>query len=1038
MSSLGAIIIRDCKIAIMEQKNSDKAFIGIDVGSVSIKIAVILANNYAIPYQKLCSNGKFFHISSQKSRGILTSKRILLSKYQRALGEPVKVTHDILKELFKHIPINEIGGIGVTGSGGKYISELLNIKLENEFCAIARGIGLLYPQVKTVLEMGGDNSKYMRIEADQANGKVAIIDYEKNGDCAAGTGSFMDQQASRLLFNVEDVGDIVMTAERAPSIAGRCSVFAKSDMIHAQQKGFSPPEVLKGLCEAVVRNFKGTITKSKEIVPIVAFIGGVAGNKGVIAAVKTIFNLNENDFFVPQDYLWLGAIGAAFLASSNEQKNKYPSLDRLSSDTQRSKQNFPITKPLSMKNVILLRNTVNPYCAEGKTGKMGVYLGLDIGSVSTNFALIDEEGNVIKEIYTRTNARPIEVVNYGLKEIGDEFGSQIHVLGVGTTGSGRELIGELICADTINDEITAHKTGAMHISEKLLDKKVDTIFDIGGQDSKYISIEDDVVVDFTMNEACAAGTGSFLEEQAEKLGINIKNQFAQLAFQSKNPLRLGERCTVFMERDVGSYLNKNADKADIVAGLSYSVVINYLNRVVRGRKIGDVIYFQGGTAYNDSVAAAFSILLNKKIIVPPYNGVIGAIGAAILARKKISKINLPSTFRGFNLSEINYTLRYFTCKGCTNYCDVSEFNVQGEKTYWGDKCSERYRKKVKTKKKPVIENLMKLREQLLLDGYQPGINNSPSIGLPRSMYFYDRFPFWNAYFTDLGFQVIISEKTNNQIINWGVDTIVAEPCFPIAVAHGHIKDLIEKDVDYIFQPNIINSETEFSQTQSYYCPWGQTLPFVFCNNLAFKAIKDRILKPTIHFREGSKRIKKELEKMAATLGISRAKSDRAVEKAYQVQREFENNLHQAGQQALETLRAHNELGLVLLGRSYNIHDKAINLNVPEKLRKFFGVNVLPMDFMPLGFIDIYDIHENMFWSYGKKIIQAAKLVSQNPNLHIIYITNFKCGPDSYIKHYIRDASHKPFLSLQFDGHSNDAGIMTRCEAYLDSKGFLAV
>jgi len=511
-----------------------------------------------------------------------------------------------------------------------------------------------------------------------------------------------------------------------------------------------------------------------------------------------------------------------------------------------------------------------------------------------------------------------------------------------------------------------------------------------------------------------------------------------LALQSKKPLRLGERCTVFMERDVGSYLNKSADKADIVAGLSYSVVINYLNRVVRGRKIGNVIYFQGGTAYNDSVAAAFSIILNKKIIVPPYNGVIGAIGAAILAREKITKTNLPSTFRGFNFSAISYTLRYFTCKGCTNFCNVSEFNVEGEKTYWGDKCSERYRNKVKTKKKPAIENLIKLREDLLLQGYQQSINNSPTIGLPRSMYFYDRFPFWNAFFTDLGFHVVISDKTNNQIINWGVDTIVAEPCFPIAVAHGHIQDLIGKNVDYIFQPNIINSETEFPQTQSHLCPWGQTLPFVFCNNLAFKAVKERILRPTVHFRDGVKRVKKDLWKMTSTLGISRTNSDRAVEKAYKTQKDFEKKLKQAGREALDTLEVHNELGLVLLGRSYNIHDKAINLNVPEKLRNFYGVNVIPIDFLPLEFIDIYDIHENMFWNYGKKILQAAKFVGQNPNLHIIYVTNFKCGPDSYIKHYIRDASHKPFLSLQFDGHSNDAGVMTRCEAYLDSKGFLEV
>jgi predicted CoA-substrate-specific enzyme activase len=267
--------------------------------------------------------------------------------------------------------------------------------------------------------------------------------------------------------------------------------------------------------------------------------------------------------------------------------------------------------------------------------KVEAYLGIDIGSVSTNLVVIDHEGKLLHEIYLRTQGRPIEVVSAGLKEIEEKFGDRLEVRGVGTTGSGRELVGELVGADTVNDEITAHKTGATYVCNQLGMEPVDTIFEIGGQDSKFIRLDKGIVVDFTMNEACAAGTGSFLEEQAEKLGVSIKGEFASLALASKRPARLGERCTVFMERDVTALLLKGAEVGDLCAGLAYSVALNYLNRVVRGRKIGNTIFFQGGTAYNDAVAAAFSLILQKPIIVPPHNGVIGAIGMALIASERM-------------------------------------------------------------------------------------------------------------------------------------------------------------------------------------------------------------------------------------------------------------------------------------------------------------------------------------------------------------------------------------------------------------------
>ena len=389
-------------------------------------------------------------------------------------------------------------------------------------------------------------------------------------------------------------------------------------MIHAQQTGFKPEEVLKGLCEAVARNYRSSIIKSKKIITPVLFIGGVAKNTGVVNALKQVLKLNNDELRVPEYYAWIPAIGTALAEKNAANHTGLPDFKILSEYTENLTKNTNTSAPLSMKNVILLRDIAKPEILNKPENRIKAYLGVDVGSVSTNLAIIDSNGKMLKEIYTKTEGRPVEIVGECLREIERELADKIVICGVGTTGSGRELIGELIGSDTINDEITAHKTGAEFLARTMLDTEPDTIFEIGGQDSKFISIENGVVVDFAMNEACAAGTGSFLEERAEELNISIKNEFAQMALSSLSPVKLGERCTVFMQQDVATQQQKGVDKADIAAGLAYSIVYNYLNRVVGRRKIGNTIFFQGGTAYNDAIASAFAMVLNRDIIVPPY------------------------------------------------------------------------------------------------------------------------------------------------------------------------------------------------------------------------------------------------------------------------------------------------------------------------------------------------------------------------------------------------------------------------------------
>ena len=1040
-------------------------YLGMDIGAVSVSAAVLVPN--ADP-EGIAPSAEF-PPDEFSPAGETRTGRLYVSAYRRTRGRPIESARAILEQVIAVVGADQIAGVCLTGGAGHLVAERISAGTINEFKAIAMGLAEMGLEARTVFEMGGQCSKYLLLE--KAGDEYGIVDYATNGDCAAGTGSFIDQQAGRLRLAVEDVGRLALDAERSAQIAGRCSVFAKSDMIHAQQRGYKPAEVLGGLCNAVARNFRMAVVRSHPVEPPVVFIGGLAANAAVVRSLQEVFELTDGQFMLPEHFAHVPAVGAAAAALRAGEGALSSQMDRLRAASDARRGEFATAEPLSMHRVLLLRDQVEPVELNYGDEKVDTFLGIDVGSVSTNLVVIDPSGAVIKEIYTRTQGRPIQVVSDALKEIDAELGEKIVIRGVGTTGSGRELIGELVGADTINDEITAHKTGAMFVGRKMLGGRVpDTIFEIGGQDSKYISLQDGVVVDFTMNDACAAGTGSFLEERAEELDISIINEFAERALASQAPIRLGERCTVFMERDVNDYLQRGADKDDLVAGLAYSVVYNYINRVVRGRHIGESIFFQGGTAYNDAVAAAFTAVLGKEIIVPPHNGVVGAIGAALLAREKARSapahegdptvrgvgqlvgryvadagsppppgpFNAPSRFRGYDLGKVNYGLREFVCKGCSNRCIMQEFDVEGEKTYWGDKCSERYRKRSKTARPPIIEDLFALRERLFEDdsgAADPG-PDARSIGIPRAMFAMDYLPFWRAFWRGCGFRVVVSDPTNRHTVASGVSHVVAEPCFPVIVAHGHIASLLEQDVDYLFVPNTLSAETQWMNTESHICPWGQTLPFVLRRVPAFEPHIDRFLCPRVAFREGRESICRTMRALCAGLGVKGKVVDAAVDAAYEIQGGFQRELIRSGDRALAVLEQAREPGIVIIGRPYNVHDAGVNLNVVRKLRDYYGVNCIPIDCLDIASVDIRDVNENMYWEYGRKLLAAAKVVGEHENLHIIHITNFKCGPDSFIKHFIRPASGKPFLSLQFDGHSNDAGMMTRCEAYLDSKGIL--
>jgi predicted CoA-substrate-specific enzyme activase len=995
-------------------------FIGLDAGSVSVKLAVLDENGNR-----------------------------LFSHYERHKGHPLNVALELLKtvKIDKSLVTNNDKNLSlsVTGSAGRLIAFILGIKPVNEIVAQAHSTYKLFPHIKTIIEMGGEDSKLILLGEDGRS----VKDFSMNSVCAAGTGSFLDQQAERLRLTIEEFSDLALKSKKPPRIAGRCSVFAKSDMIHLQQIATPVEDIVAGLCFAVARNFKGSISRGRNITPPVSFQGGVAANKGMVRAFKEVFILD--DLFVPEDYALMGAIGAALknLHEGNVQHFDLSHLEDFIKSNRPAEIGYePLIDPhQSMVNSQQLNPSFSPnnppiptLAKGGERGfeRIRAYLGIDIGSISTCLAVIDEQGRLLSKRYLMTAGRPIEAVKQGLAETEEEIGDKLDIMGVGTTGSGRYMIADYVGADIVKNEITAQATAAAFI-----DKNVDTIFEIGGQDSKYVSLKDAVVVDFEMNKACAAGTGSFLEEQAEKLNISIKEEFEQAAFSSRNPCRLGERCTVFMENSLISNLQKGVNKDDLLAGLAYSIVQNYINRVVAGKAIGENIFFQGGVAFNRSVVAAFEKYLGKKITVPPHHEVTGAIGMGLIAMKHMKEkavisqqsgdLSNKSTFKGFELSKRPYEISSFECKGCPNVCEINRVKIIGEDgfLFYGGRCEKYDMRKKKTSGLP---DLFSFRDEMLWKEHlqrQSTVNSKqsrPKIGIPYIFFFHDFLPFWTTLLWELGFDVEVSPKTNRQIVNLGLEGVLSEACFPVKVAHGHIRYLLDKNADAVFIPSFINlNSPEDSLERGLACPHTQTIPYV--SRVAFTGI--RTITPIVNLRLGRRFLLNELKNAFKPFGIKKSKISRAIDIAYKAQNEFNNAIKTKGAEVLSSIKDNT---VVIIGRTYNALDSGVNLEIPKKLADI-GILSIPVDFLPLKRYTIDSEWPDMYWRSGQKILKAARFVKENHNLYAVYIGNFLCGPDSFIlKYFKKEMGKKPFLHIEIDEHSADAGIITRCEAFIDSIG----
>lgn len=945
--------------------------LGIDVGSVAVKLA------------------------------LLGSAGQLLGVWSRPISGPLAETLGSLLAEIPRPPADGFVRIGVTGNGRELVRG--PVLPECDIVALTRAMAILCPDARTAIEIGGHSARFVVIEP----GMRTLLDYGLNQQCAAGSGAFFEQQAGRLGLDVEAFARLAAEAPHGATVAGRCSVFAKSDMIHLQQKGTPLGEIAYGLCLAMARNFQATVIRGREVVPPLAPLGGGAANRGLIRALAEVLGLDTEAFRISPHPGGEGAVGAALAALEHDELPAVPWTEILST--------LAVAEPPRRRSAVApLRIEPSPAARLDPlptSGLVDAYLGVDVGSVSTNLLLLSPDGKVYEGLYLPTRGRPIEAVGQGLDLIRQRIGERLHVLGVAVTGSGRQLAAHLLGADVVKNEITCQLRGAVEIAPE-----VDTIFEIGGQDSKYIHVRDGRIADFVMNKICAAGTGSFLEEQADHLGVAIVDEFSQLAGVSAAPADLGCQCTVFMHSEVVAAQRRGTSTPDLCAGLACSIARNYLDRVVSGRPVGRAIMFQGGVANNPSVVAAFGQILGRPVRVHPYASVSGALGAALLVREA----RLSATaFRGLGACR-EQEVTSFECQACANRCQVNQVLIDRHRVYFGDAC-ERYSSRAAGQPAHEVPDLLARWHDIEQPYLVPPPQSRGRIGIPRASILLDQLPFWAPFYARLGYEVVPSQPSSQATLQAGLRRLPAETCLPIKLAFGHVQELVQAGVDRIFLPSIL-TRSEDNSRFSHSCPYVQAVPY-----MVQAALSASFLTPEVHLSGGEEAFVAGLMPALSELGVGRPEIAAAYREASAAWAEFRHRIVAAGREVLDGV----ERAIVVIGKPYNVLDPYLNLNLLKHLRRL-GQTALPMWFLPIEDVKLDLPSDRLPWHLNRMVVRAVRYCQSDERLFPVLVSNFGCGPDAFTQRHLEQVlDGRPALFLEFDEHRAEAGLVTRLEAYLD-------
>jgi len=882
--------------------------------------------------------------------------------------------------------------------------------------AIEAGIAAQHITPRAVVSMGGEDMVvYLLNDAGHIQTSYA------GNKCASGTGEFFRQQLGRMALSLEDL-DHAVEGAHVVNLSARCSVFMKSDCTHRLNKGEATRgDIALSLSKVMADKAAEFLLKARVSDGIVLLIGGVTRNRHLVQFLRERYP--RITFLVPSEAPFFEAFGAAVAAHS--QGKPLPETRMLI--RHRSSIDYGLYQPLEIS-----RGAVTYHESRRGSPRVGAtyILGIDGGSTTTKAVLVNGETmEIVAAHYGRTLGDPVKALKKALREVRAQLGDmQPRIVLAATTGSSRELLGVFAGTDGVYNEIIAHAVGTAYFVPE-----VDTIFEIGGQDAKYVLLNNGVPIDYAMNEACSAGTGSFLEESAAgDLDITHAEDIGPIALQARTPLKFGEHCSAFINSDIRKAIHQGAERPNIVAGLVFSIVSNYLNRVVGNRTIGDCIALQGGVAKNPAVPLAFAQLLGKKIAVPPDPELMGAFGVARLAKMKHDEGILPAgEFDLDALIEKEIVHRGdFTCRACENLCTIRNLEAGGKRYPFGGRCSKYTGARRRSSfDEAGVTDLVAWRTEQLFSVWAPDPatltpRTDKVVGVPVAFSVHSHWPFYATFFHELGVKTLLSEE----ILPEGVQRQESNYCYPAEIAHGAIGDLLKRGVDYLFLPHFRDMPTlDPHSAEACTCPLTQGLPYYA--RKAFMLDEQQILQPVVSFRDGWDRSRASFEEVAEKLGFSRAEGRRAYDTAIARYRAFLDAYRRKGEEVLAEMRANpDRLYIALLGRPYNAFARDANMGIPRKLLSR-GVTVVPFDL-------IYDteaaIFPNMYWHYGQQDMKAVRRVKETPNLYLVWVSNFSCAPDSFMLHYLRwMMGRKPYLILEIDSHTADAGIDTRVEAFLD-------
>ncbi len=953
-------------------------------------------------------------------------KKIIFGKYIRHQADTQAAVKKLLKEAQNELGVCNLK-TKVTGSGSINLAKSLGIEFIQEVVAVATALQKTAPQTDVAIELGGEDAKIIYFTGG--------LEERMNGVCAGGTGAFIDQMASLLQTDATGLNEAAKGFKQIYPIAARCGVFAKTDIQPLINEGATKADISASIFQAVVNQTISGLACGKPIRGCVAFLGGPLHFLPELkkAFIRTL-NLTDENIVDPENSHLFAAMGAA-LESENTvsltTEKLITELEKGVSVSFEMPRLAPLFKDDEEYELFLARHSsavTQKSDLEAYAGNC--FLGIDAGSTTTKMALIGNDGELLFSYYTNNQGNPIEAAKDAIRQLQKNLPLSAKIVRSCSTGYGEELLKSAFGLDEGEVETIAHCTAA-----SFFDKDVDCVLDIGGQDMKCIRLKNGAVDSIMLNEACSSGCGSFIENFANSLGYSAED-FANLALTSKNPVDLGTRCTVFMNSNVKQAQKEGAEVADISAGLAYSVIKNALFKVIKlanAKDLGRHIVVQGGTFYNKAVLRAFEKIAEVDCTCPDISGLMGAFGAALIARAKYNgeKSSMLPLDDILNLTYSSDTRR---CKGCENRCMLTINKFSGNRKHiTGNRCEKGAGKTLSNEK---TTNLFEYKRKRIFD-YEPlDIDDAPRgvIGLPRVLNMYENYPFWATFFKSLGFRAVISPFSSRKIYELGMESIPSESeCYPAKLAHGHVQWLINEGIKTIFHPCVFYEHRETPNAQNNYnCPIVVSYSENLKNNV--EAVADgkvKYIRPFMAFTNKKTALDRLIRLSKEEWNISESEVKKAVHNAWSEQRLAKEDIRLAGEKALKAMQEENKCGIVLAGRPYHI-DPEINHGIPELISSY-GLTVFSEDSLPVKPDKARELRVVDQWVYHSRLYSAAEFVRERNDLELIQLTSFGCGLDAVTADQVNeilDDSNKLYTLLKIDEVNNLGAVRIRIRSLI--------